>query len=95
MTYEESAALMQDLDFRGKVKVALLKYAAYILGEAPNVTAHNARYKWAQGAFLQPDMTAAQIQPPVVMDANVQAAGPAVSDAALQTAVEAVINTII
>ena len=95
LTYSQSSALMQDLDFRGRIKVALLHYASYILGEASTTTAHNSRYKWAQSAYQQPDTTAASLQPPVVMDANVQASGSAVDDPTLQTAVESVINQLI
>lgn len=95
MTYEESAALMQDIAFRGRVKVACLKYADSIMIEASNVPAHNARYKWAQNAFMQPDLVAMQVQPPTVMDPGVQSAGAAVTDAALQGAVETVVNKMI
>ena len=92
MTYEESAALMTDPDFRGRIKVSCLKYADSILGEAESVPAHNTRLKWAQQSFQQPDMTAAQVQPAVVMDSAVQAAGATISDIALQGSVEAVVN---
>jgi hypothetical protein len=95
MTYEESSALMNDLTFRGRVKVAILKYADYIFNEASNVIAHNSRYKWAITTFQQPDMQALLIQPPVVMDSAVQTAGAAVTDTALQTAVEGVVNKMI
>jgi hypothetical protein len=95
MTYEESAALMKDQVFHGRVKVAGLKYTTYILSEDPATPAHNSRYKWAQNFALQPDMIASQIQPMVVMDAQVQTDGAAISDAALQTSVEFVVNKII
>lgn len=95
MTYEESAALMADLEFRGRVKVSCLKYADSIMIEAPSVPAHNARYKWAQLAFMQPDLVAMQVQPPTVMDPGVQTAGAAVTDVALQGAVEAVVGKMI
>jgi hypothetical protein len=93
--YTESAALMVDVAFRGRIKVAGLKYSTYILGEDPVTPAHNSRYKWAQNFALQPDMVASQIQPMVVMDAQVQTDGAAISDAALQTSVEFVVNKII
>jgi hypothetical protein len=95
MTYEESSALINDMAFRGRVKVAILKYADYIFNEASNVIAHNSRYKWAVQTFQQPDMQAMLIQPPVVMDAAVQTAGAAIADPALQTAVEGVVNKMI
>jgi hypothetical protein len=92
MTYTESAALMSDQTFRGRVKVACLKYADSIMIEASSVPAHNTREKWALNAMQNPEMVAAQVQPPTVMDPAVQTDGAAVSDAALQGAVEAVIN---
>jgi hypothetical protein len=95
MTYDESALLMQDQTFRGRIKVSCLFYATYIHGEAPGTAGHAARYRWAQEAYRQPDMVAAQMHSPVVMNAAVQAAGAAIEDAALQTAVESVVNTFI
>lgn len=95
MDYTESAALMQDLAFRGRVKVACLKFADSILIEAASVPAHNSRYKWAQQTMVQPDLAAMQVQPPTVMDPGVQTAGAAVTDVALQGAVEAVVGKMI
>lgn len=101
MTYEESAALMSDIPFRGRVKVAGLKYATYIQNEDVATAAHSARYRWAQQMATQPDLSAQTIQPMVVMDDGVQTAGvdntgkSNVTDAALQTAVEAVVNKFI
>ena len=92
MTYLESAALMTDIEFRGRIKVACLKYADSIIGETTGTPAHNTRIKWAQTCFQQPDMTAAQTQPPTVMDPEVQADGPEITDLALQGAVETVVN---
>ena len=95
LTYEQSSALMSDQIFRGRVKVASLKFAQYIVNEAPNVEAHSARYRWAQMTFAQPDIAAGNITPMVVMDPSVQQDGAAVSDAALQSAVEGVVNKIL
>jgi len=92
MTYEESAALMGDPAFRGRVKVAVLKYADSIMIEASNVPAHNTRERWALNAMNNPEMVAMQIQPPVVMDVQVQTDGAAISDTALQGSVQAVID---
>ena len=92
MTYAESAALCTNLDFRGRVKIAALKYADSILIEANTVPAHNTRERWAMNTFQQPDMIAGQLQPPVVMDPAVQLAGAEIADAALQGAVEGVVN---
>ena len=95
MTYDDSSKLMNDMAFRGRIKVAALKYADSILGEASDIPAHNSRYKWAQQTTQQPDIIAQQLQPPVVMDAAVQSAGSAITDDALQGSVEAVVNKII
>jgi hypothetical protein len=96
MTYDESAALMTDIEFRGRIKVACLTFANYILGEATDVPAHNTRVKWANNTIAGPDMAAANIQPPVVMDAAVQdAGGAAITDEALQGSVETTVNKLL
>lgn len=95
MTYEESAALMRDGAFNGRVKVAVLKYADSIMIEAPSTPGHTSRLRWAQGAFQQPDQIASQVQPPTVMDPAVQADGAAILDPGLQAAVEGVVNKLV
>jgi hypothetical protein len=101
VTYEESAALMKNIPFNGRIKVAVVKYADSISIESPTVPAHNSRYKWAQSAFQQPDQTAGQIQPQVTMDSATQTAGidaegnALITDAALQVTVETTVNKII
>jgi hypothetical protein len=92
MTYEESAALMMDSTFRGRVKVSCLKYADSITNEANNVPAHGTRMRWAVNTMQQPDLVASNLTPPVTMDGAVQAAGAEITDDALQGSVEAVIN---
>ena len=88
LTYDKSATLMNDLSFRGRIKVAVLKFADSIINEQPNVNAHNTRYKWAQMAIGSSEMVAGNVQPIVVMDPAVQAAGADIDDAGLQSAVE-------
>jgi hypothetical protein len=95
MTYAESNALMADAAFIGRVKVACLTYAEYISNEAPDVPAHNARLRWANSCMVNPDFAANQVTPPTVMDPAVQAAGPSITDEALQTAVEGTVNKLI
>ena len=95
LDYTQSDELMKDPVFRGRVKVACLKYADYVHNEAPGSPGHTSRLRWAQQTFQSPDTVAAQIQSPVVMDAAVQTAGAAITDAALQTAVEGVISKFI
>jgi len=94
LTYDDSAKLMNDSTFRGRVKTACLSYAQYISIEASNTPAHNSRYRWAQNCFQQPDMVAQQITQPVVLNPNVQSAGSAITDADLQAAVQAVVDAI-
>jgi len=87
---------MTDVPFRGRIKVSAMQFATSIMNEEPTVTAHNARMRWAQTMYQQPDAVALQLQPPVVMDPAVQNGGGAsITDAALQGAVEAVINKLI
>ena len=95
LSYSDSAALMNDGTFKGRIKVAMLKFAGSVVNEAPTTAAHNSRYRWAQQAMMQPDQWATNLQPNVVMDPNVQANGSAVDDTTLQGAVEAVINEFI
>jgi hypothetical protein len=92
LTYEESAALMADIAFRDRIKVACLRYTDFIMAEAASVPAHNTRVKWAQNTMQAPDSAAMQVQPTVVMDPQVQTDGSTITDAALQTAVETSIN---
>ena len=98
LTYEQSAELMNNTIFRGRVKVACLTYARYITDEAANTPAHSTRIKWAQQTMTMPDASAAAVAPTVVMDAAVQAAeidtggDSTIDDAGLQSATENAIN---
>jgi hypothetical protein len=92
LDYANSALLMNDTAFRGRVKVACLKFATYIQGEPDVTPAHNTRIKWAQHAVEYPDQTAAAVTPSAVMDPAVQSAGDTIDDASLQSAVENAIN---
>jgi hypothetical protein len=92
MTYSESNALMSDAEFRGRVKVSVLKFADSIMIEASDEPAHNSRLRWAQGCFQNPELVAQQVQPPTVMDPAVQLAGKDITDPALQGAVQAVVT---
>jgi hypothetical protein len=92
LTYEESAALMNDLPFRGRIKVACLKFADSIVGEPTSEPAHNTRLKWAQNTMNAPDQAAAVAQPPTVMDSAVQEQGAAIDDTGLQGSVEVTVK---
>src|SRR5262245_28289815 len=95
LTYEQTFALMKDQEFRGRVTVACTKFATYIADEQPNVPAHPTRYKWSMQTLVNPEGATAQVIPTVVWDASVQADGVAVTDAALQTAVETAVQKLI
>lgn len=92
LDYDQSYALMSDAGFRGRVQVACLDFAQSITLEPTDSPAHNTRLKWAQSVYQSPPMVAAQVTPPVVMNPNVQQAGSAVTDDALQAAVQAVVD---
>jgi hypothetical protein len=92
MTYEESAALMSDIAFQNRIKVACLTFANYINGEDTATTAHNTRLRWAQNTFANPQQSAAAVQPEVVMDPAVQTDGADITDPALQSATENAVN---
>src|SRR5262245_23327797 len=98
LTYEESAVLMQDPEFRGRIKVACLKFADSIIIEQPNVPAHSSRVRWAQQTYANPEAQAMQAQPPTVIDPKVQDAGvdanghSLISDLDLQSALETTVG---
>lgn len=91
MTYEESANLIQNPQFRGRIKVAALRYADSIFNQ-PFGPGSNGRIRWANQVFQNPDQIAQSIQGPVVMDGGVQQWGADINDSSLQAAVEAVVN---
>lgn len=92
LTYTESDKLMQDIAFRGRIKIACLTYADYIVNEATSAVAHNTRNRWATECYKSPDMAASQVQPAVVMDGAVREQGDKIVDADLQTVVETAVN---
>lgn len=95
LSYEQSAELMKDPVFQGRVKVACITYARYITDEASSTPAHSTRIRWAQQTLVVPDSAVAQVTPTVVMDGVVQGAGAAVTDEALQGAVETAVNKLL
>lgn len=92
LTYQESAALMQDATFISRIKIACLTFAEYISNEATTAPAHNTRMRWATNTLQAPDSAASAVAPAVVMDPTVQSQGAAIADADLQTAVETALN---
>jgi hypothetical protein len=92
MTNEEQAALMTDIPFRNRIKVAAMKYADTLLIQPITTEAINTKRNWAKATQQQPDQTAMQLQPTVVMDPQVQLDGAAITDVALQVSVETTVN---
>jgi len=87
LTLDESAQLINNTQFRGRVKVAALKYASYLaLQPNPNLS----RSRWIQQTIQQPDQTAQTITPAVVMNVNVQNLGANIDDDNLMAAVQVV-----
>ena len=95
ISYDDSANLMSDGNFRGRVKISCLHFAKYIQGEDPATPAHNTRFRWSQKTFIAPDQTAADCMSLVVMDPNVQDAGKDITDTDLQSAVETALSALI
>lgn len=98
LTYKESADLMRNVIFVGRVKVACITYARYIMDEGASTPAHSTRIRWAQQTLISPDGSAGTVTPTVVMDAAVQAAtidtdgDSAIDDPGLQSATENAVN---
>jgi hypothetical protein len=92
LSQEQSAALMSDFTFRGRVKVCCVKYADSIVIASVAVSTHTAAVKWAFRCFQVPDTVAGEVQPGAVMDGKVQSEGSAVTDQDLQSAVEATVG---
>lgn len=92
MTSAESAALMDDPVFQGRVKVDALRYADTLTIQAVPASSHTRLLVYAAETFQSPNAMAQRLVPLVVMDSAVQADGADISDAALQGAVEATVN---
>jgi len=96
MTYEETFNLTKDQVFRGRVSVACVHFANYIVDEPSTTPAHSTRIKWAQNTLIAPDVAVQNCIATVVNDDKVQeAGGAAVTDPDLQTAVETSINKLL
>jgi hypothetical protein len=87
LTLSDSAALINDPTFRGRVKVAAVNYAQYLQLQ-PSLSASKSR--WIQNTMTQPDQAAQQLTPGVVLNPSVQNAGAAVTDADLKAATQVV-----
>ncbi len=90
--YVDLANLRANVDFLHRVEIAVAKFAIYILGEDPSTANHNARYRWAASALLNPTGVAAGLISAVVLDDNIQANLENSTDEQIQSAVESRIN---
>ena len=96
MSYEETFELTKDPVFRGRVSTACVHYAVFISDEASNTAAHSTRYRWAQQTLVGPEASVSRIIATVCNDGAVQdAPGNAITDPALQTAVETAVNKLL
>lgn len=96
MTFEESAQLINNPQFRGRVKVAVLQRAVSIMQSGPgSAPGSNAVLRWAQNAIQNPDTAAQQVQAATVMEPGVQSMGADIDDGGLQFAVENAVNKIL
>jgi len=107
MTSDESAYLMTELSFKGRIRVFLISYAETILNEPTSTPRHKSGVDWAVETHRNSDARAMQIQPTVVMDPGIQQAGlmddhndtnpvkrkiSAATDQQVDAAVQAVVN---
>lgn len=90
--YKTSADLMHDPEFNGRTRIACLHYAQFISNEATTVPAHVTRLAWAQKTFDNSENAVNEIMPILIMDPKVQAAGTAITDEDLQSALETSVN---
>ena len=97
LTYEQSAALINDMQFRGRIKVACLNYASRMVSEPGGFSnaRSNALLRWSMQALQQPDQVAQQVQGPTVMEPGVQESGASIDDGGLQFATENAVNKIL
>jgi hypothetical protein len=96
MTYTETFELTKDPVFRGRVSTACVHYANFITDEPASTMAHSTRYRWAQQTLIGPEASVIRVIATVCNDGAVQdAPGAAITDAALQTAVETSVNKLL
>jgi len=92
LTDAQSAALMADTEFTGRVKVSAIRYADTLTIQAVPASSHIRLLAYAAETFQSPAAMAQKLVPLVVMDAAVQDAGAMITDEALQGAVESTVN---
>jgi hypothetical protein len=94
-TYAEIITLSRDAAFLGKLEVAVVKYAEYILNEAANVDYHTVRARWADSVVTSgAGGVVSRIALPVALDSVIQDNLNTYTDAQLQAAAEVRIQRI-
>lgn len=98
LTDNESAALMINTSFQGRVKVCALRYAQALMAQT-SPPATGAEYRWANQVMNNPQMFAGTLASPTVLDPGIQGAGidttsgdSTADDATVYAAVQAVAN---
>src|SRR5262245_17205614 len=86
-------AAVGDTSTRSRVMVAVAKYARFLAGGG-QAGASQGRLQWATAALADARGHADQIMWAVVGDPGYLAAGEAITDAALQAALEAAVNAV-
>lgn len=90
--YINAIVLWTSDELKAQVLYACIKAAHYILTTEPsNTPSHAKRVLWAQAVFADPHEMATQISAGIMVDPAILAGNP--TDATVQAAVEALINT--
>lgn len=94
-TYAQLATLRNSSAFRDRVELAVVFYARYIISEDPATPLHNVRANWAKNAFQNPSGVSNGLLNAVALDGTIGNVLDAATDGQVQSATEAVINTIL
>lgn len=93
--YQQIFDLSKDAAFVGKLQVAVIKYAEYLLGEDPTTAYHVIRIRWADNIVRNGvENTVTKIALAVAFDGTIQAHLSDYTDDQLQSATEVRINRI-
>jgi hypothetical protein len=92
-TYIQIADLKDNVDFKRRVGVAIIRYAGYMLGNVADQDFREYKVQWARRALVATDEQVYRIMGFVLTDPNVQTDLGLIDDAALQGAVEFAINS--
>ena len=95
LTFEESSQLMNNVAFRGRVKVACLGLARNWIAQPTPGQGMNARIRWAQACVQNPEMTAQNTTPTTVMQDAVQSQGADVDDSTLAFSVGQAVDSML